>query len=34
MVAVLERIEVHRRRSTATFHDGGYCSVLLDGFIC
>ena len=33
MAAVLVRIEAHRRHSTATFHEGGYCSVLLGGFI-
>ncbi len=34
MAAVLARIEAHRRHSTATFHEGGYCSVLPGGFIC
>ena len=34
MAAVLARIEAHYCHSTATFHEGGYCSVLLGGFIC
>ena len=33
MAAVLVRIEAHRRQATATFHEGGYRSVLLGGFI-
>ena len=34
MAAVLVRIEAHRHHSTDIFHEGGYCSVLLGGFIC
>ena len=33
MGVVLARIEARRHHSTATFHEGGYCSVLLGGFI-
>ena len=33
MAAVLVRIEAHRHHSTAIFHEGGYRTVLLGGFI-
>ena len=33
MAAVLVRIEAHRHHSTAIFHEVGYRSVLLGGFI-